>query len=150
MAELFQELEASVIQQDAPVEDIKRTGEEVVDSVTKANVELDGAIVNKRKARRRKCWFFGLLRELCGLRQLQFISLLWQFLLSSSLLWSSWSSFWFFEGSFPFCFFPTQHVDSISAAIILLAQHRHLPRPQVAYEGLEQSVTGTWITLDVS
>lgn len=61
VAELFQELEASVIQQDAPVEDIKRTGEEVVDSVTKANVELDGAIVNKRKARRRKCWFFGLL-----------------------------------------------------------------------------------------
>ena len=55
LAQLFQDLEAMVVQQEPAVKVIDQRGEEVNDHVTKANVELTGA-VKKGLAARRKKW----------------------------------------------------------------------------------------------
>jgi syntaxin 1B/2/3 len=55
LAQLFQDLETAVIEQEPMVEQIEQKGEEVHDNVQKANVEIDGAIV-KARSRNRKKW----------------------------------------------------------------------------------------------
>lgn len=60
IAELFQDLDALVVQQEAQVTRIEQTGEEVLDNATKANVELDGAVSKARAARKKKWICLGI------------------------------------------------------------------------------------------
>jgi len=62
LAQLFQDLEALVVQQEPAVTQIEQTGEQVTENVGKANVELDGAVVKARAARKKKWICLGL----CG------------------------------------------------------------------------------------
>ena len=55
LAQLFQDLETLVVQQEPAVTQIEQKGEEVTENVGKGNTELDGAI-KKAKAARRKKW----------------------------------------------------------------------------------------------
>lgn len=66
LAQLYQDLEAQVIQQEPAVMQIEQRGEEVNDHVAKANTELDGAVVKARAARRKKWWCLGIVGELTG------------------------------------------------------------------------------------
>jgi hypothetical protein len=61
LAQLFQDLEAAVIQQEPAVTQIEQRGEEVTDHVAKANTELDGAVKKARAARRKKWWCLGIV-----------------------------------------------------------------------------------------
>ena len=65
LAQLFQDMEALVVQQEPAVNQIEQKGEEVNDHVTKANVELDGAVKKARAARRKKWICLGIVGE-CG------------------------------------------------------------------------------------
>ena len=66
LAQLFQDLETLVVQQDAAVTDIEQTGIVINDNVAKGEDHLDVA-VKKAKAARRKKWIcFGI----CGRFQL--------------------------------------------------------------------------------
>lgn len=56
LAQLFQDLDNIVVQQDAMVQNIEMKGEEVHDNVVKGNEEIGGAIVKARSARRKKWW----------------------------------------------------------------------------------------------
>jgi syntaxin 1B/2/3 len=61
LAQLFQDLETLVVQQEPAVTQIEHKGEEVTENVGKGNTELDGA-VKKAKAARRKKWIcFGIV-----------------------------------------------------------------------------------------
>lgn len=60
LAQMFQDLDALVIQQEAQVTNIEQRGEEVTDHVTKANVELDGAVKKARAARKKKWICLGI------------------------------------------------------------------------------------------
>lgn len=64
LAQLFQDLEAAVIQQEPAVTQIEQRGEEVTDHVAKANTELDGAVKKARAARRKKWICLGIASEL--------------------------------------------------------------------------------------
>jgi Syntaxin len=63
LAQLFQDLDAVVIQQEAAVENIEQQGEQVEENVAKANVHMDGAIDSARAARRKKFWCLGIARK---------------------------------------------------------------------------------------
>ncbi|KAI9810181.1 MAG: Plasma membrane t-SNARE, secretory vesicle fusion [Pycnora praestabilis] len=56
LAELFQDMEALVVQQEPAVQNIEQKGEEVTDNVGKANVEIAGAITSARARNRKKWW----------------------------------------------------------------------------------------------
>lgn len=94
IAQLSQELEATVIQQEVAIVNIEQQGEQVEENVAKANVEIDGAITSAKAARRKKFWCLGIVSE-CNITlrwsiwayKLQFSSSL---LLPSSLLLLSW------------------------------------------------------------
>lgn len=60
LAQLFQDLDALVVQQEAQVTQIEQRGEEVREDVTRANVELDGAVVKARAARKKKWICLGI------------------------------------------------------------------------------------------
>ena len=60
---MFQDLDALVVQQEAAVTSIEARGEEVTDHVTKANVELDGAVKKARAARKKKWICLGIAGE---------------------------------------------------------------------------------------
>lgn len=60
LAAMFQDLDAIVVQQEAQVTSIEQRGEEVQDHVTKANVELDGAVQKARAARKKKWICLGI------------------------------------------------------------------------------------------
>jgi syntaxin 1B/2/3 len=66
LAELFQELEAAVIQQEPAVTQIEQRGEEVNEHVAKANTELTGAVDKARAARRKKFWCLGIVGRFCN------------------------------------------------------------------------------------
>ncbi len=70
LAQLFQDLEALVVQQEPAVTNIEQKGEEVTENVGKGNTELDGAIVKARAARRKKWICLGIvgtfLSATCG------------------------------------------------------------------------------------
>ncbi|ETN38804.1 uncharacterized protein HMPREF1541_06843 [Cyphellophora europaea CBS 101466] len=61
LAQLYQDLETQVIQQEPAVQQIEQRGEEVNDHVAKANTELDGAVTKARAARRKKWWCLGIV-----------------------------------------------------------------------------------------
>ncbi|KAI9872157.1 MAG: Plasma membrane t-SNARE, secretory vesicle fusion, partial [Pleopsidium flavum] len=56
LAQLFQDLETIVVQQEPAVTQIEQKGEEVTDNVGKANTEIDGAITKARSRNRKKWW----------------------------------------------------------------------------------------------
>ena len=60
LAQLFQDLEAAVVQQEPAVTQIEQRGEEVNEHVAKANTELGGAVDKARAARKKKWWCFGI------------------------------------------------------------------------------------------
>lgn len=60
LAAMFQDLDAIVVQQEAQVTSIEQRGEEVQDHVSKANVELDGAVQKARAARKKKWICLGI------------------------------------------------------------------------------------------
>lgn len=60
LAQLFQDLEALVVQQEPAVTNIEQKGEEVNDHVQGANTELDGAVKKARAARRKKWYCLGI------------------------------------------------------------------------------------------
>ncbi|KAK5943526.1 hypothetical protein PMZ80_004534 [Knufia obscura] len=60
LAEMFQDLDALVIQQEAAVTQIEQRGEEVTDHAAKANTELDGAVKKARAARKKKWICLGI------------------------------------------------------------------------------------------
>lgn len=64
LAQLFQDLETMVVQQEPAVTQIEQRGEEVTEHVAKANVELGGAVDKARAARRKKWWCLGIVGEL--------------------------------------------------------------------------------------
>ncbi|EHY52411.1 hypothetical protein HRR83_009254 [Exophiala dermatitidis] len=61
LAQLFQDLEALVVQQEPAVTQIEQRGEEVTEHVAKANTELEGAVVKARAARRKKWICLGIV-----------------------------------------------------------------------------------------
>lgn len=63
LAEMFQDLDALVIQQEAAVTSIEQRGEEVTDHATKANTELTGAVDKARAARKKKWICLGIAGE---------------------------------------------------------------------------------------
>ena len=65
LAQLFQEMEAAVVQQEPAVTQIEQKGEEVTDNTAKANTEIDGAIV-KARSRNRKKWWCLLICRTCS------------------------------------------------------------------------------------
>jgi syntaxin 1B/2/3 len=56
LAQLFQDLDQIVQQQEPLVADIEQKGEEVRDNVTKGNEEIGTAIVSARARNRKKWW----------------------------------------------------------------------------------------------
>jgi len=66
LAQLFQEMETLVVQQEPAVTQIEQKGEEVTDNVGKANTEIDGAIT-KARSRNRKKWWCLLICRMCKL-----------------------------------------------------------------------------------
>lgn len=56
LAELFQDMDALVVQQEAAVTNIEAKGEEVTENVAKANEEIGTAIVSARARNRKKWW----------------------------------------------------------------------------------------------
>ena len=63
LAELFQDMEALVVQQEAAVVNIEMKGEEVVDNMDKGTQEIGTAIQSARNARKWKWWCLGI----CGM-----------------------------------------------------------------------------------
>lgn len=60
LAQLFQDLEAAVVQQEPAVTQIEQRGEEVNEHVADANTQLTGAVDKARAARRKKWWCLGI------------------------------------------------------------------------------------------
>jgi syntaxin 1B/2/3 len=60
LAQLFQDLDQIVMQQEPLVENIEQKGEEIHDNVVQANTEIGGAI-EKARARNRKKWWCLLI-----------------------------------------------------------------------------------------
>src|SRR5213080_4064847 len=96
VSQMFQDLDAIVIQQEAAVENIDHRGEDVVENVEQANVQLTGAITSANAARRKKFWCLGIARKSCYTSQ-KTISSLSQSLSSSSLSLSLWLLSWCYE-----------------------------------------------------
>lgn len=60
LAELFQDMEALVVQQEAAVTNIEMKGEEVVENMDKGTQEIGVAIKSARNARKWKWWCLGI------------------------------------------------------------------------------------------
>lgn len=56
LAQLFQDLDQIVQEQEPLVANIEQKGEEINDNVKAANVEIDGAIEKARSRNRKKWW----------------------------------------------------------------------------------------------
>jgi syntaxin 1B/2/3 len=65
LAELFQDMEALVVQQEAAVTNIEAKGEEVTENVSKANEEISTAIVSARSRNRKKWWCLLVVGMFC-------------------------------------------------------------------------------------
>ena len=61
LAQLFQDVEAAVIQHEPAVEEIAQKAEATHDNVGKATVEIDGAIKKARSRRRKQWWCLGIV-----------------------------------------------------------------------------------------
>jgi syntaxin 1B/2/3 len=60
LAELFQDMEALVVQQEAAVTNIETKGEEVVENLDKGTQQINTAITSARNARKWKWWCLGI------------------------------------------------------------------------------------------
>jgi syntaxin 1B/2/3 len=60
LAELFQDMDVLVVQQEAAVANIEMKGEEVVENMDKGNEEIGVAIQSARNARKWKWWCLGI------------------------------------------------------------------------------------------
>ena len=63
LAQLFQDMEAAVVQQEPAIEQIDQKGEETREHITKGNQQLDGAVDKARAARRKKWILLGIVRK---------------------------------------------------------------------------------------
>jgi syntaxin 1B/2/3 len=61
LAQLFQDVEAAVIQHEPAVVEIEQKAEATNENIGKANVEIDGAIAKARSRRRKQWWCLGIL-----------------------------------------------------------------------------------------
>lgn len=61
LAQLFQDVEAAVIQHEPAVEEIEHKAEATHENVGKATVEIDGAIAKARSRRRKQWWCLGIV-----------------------------------------------------------------------------------------
>jgi syntaxin 1B/2/3 len=68
LAQLFQDMEALVIQQDTAIQNIEQQGERVVENVEGANVHIEGAITSARGARKKKFICLGIASKFSHLR----------------------------------------------------------------------------------
>ncbi|CZT09570.1 related to putative snare protein syn [Rhynchosporium graminicola] len=60
LAEMFQDMDNLVVQQEAAVVNIEQKGEEVVDNMDKGNEQIGTAIVSARNTRKWKWWCLGI------------------------------------------------------------------------------------------
>ncbi|UNI23613.1 hypothetical protein JDV02_009422 [Purpureocillium takamizusanense] len=60
LAQLFQDMDTLVVQQEAAVMQIEQKGEEVVDNLDKGNQEIGTAVDTARKTRKKKWWCLGI------------------------------------------------------------------------------------------
>lgn len=67
LAQMFQDLDALVVQQEAAVTQIDEAGEEVLTNVNKANEEISGAIEKARSRNRKKWWCLLICRKFSNL-----------------------------------------------------------------------------------
>jgi len=90
LAELFQDMENLVVQQEAAVTNIEMKGEEVVENMDKGNEQITTAIKSARNARKWKWWCLGISSKfyLCQYSVKPMLIQPQQYSLSSS----SWSS----------------------------------------------------------
>lgn len=90
LAELFQDMENMVVQQEAAVTNIEMKGEEVVENMDNGTKQIDVAVKTARATRKKKWWCLGI----CGMLSFLLIQLdLTNSNKSSSSLLSSLSSF---------------------------------------------------------
>ncbi|EOO01311.1 putative snare protein [Phaeoacremonium minimum UCRPA7] len=61
LAQLFQDIDALILQQDFPVTQIEQKGEEAVQNLSKGNDEIAAAVTTARKTRRKKWICFGIV-----------------------------------------------------------------------------------------
>ncbi|KAF4854917.1 Protein transport protein SSO2 [Colletotrichum fructicola] len=60
LAQLFQDMDVLVVQQEAAVTQIEQKGEEVVENLDKGNQEIGVAVNTARKTRKKKWWCLGI------------------------------------------------------------------------------------------
>ncbi|TDZ13360.1 Protein transport protein SSO2 [Colletotrichum spinosum] len=60
LAQLFQDMDVLVVQQEAAVTQIEQKGEEVVENLDKGNQEINTAVDTARKTRKKKWWCLGI------------------------------------------------------------------------------------------
>ncbi|KAL9618206.1 MAG: hypothetical protein Q9160_007040 [Pyrenula sp. 1 TL-2023] len=61
LAQLFQDMEAMVVQQEPQVDMIEQKGQEVEQNMTQANTEIQHAVKSAAAARRKKWWCLGIV-----------------------------------------------------------------------------------------
>jgi syntaxin 1B/2/3 len=71
LAELFQDMENLVVQQEAAVTNIEMKGEEVVVNMDKGNEQLTSGIKSARNARKWKWWCLGICGMFCLIQHLE-------------------------------------------------------------------------------
>lgn len=147
LAQLFQDLDATVIQQEAAVQNIEQQGEQVEENVAKANVEIGGAINSARAARRKKFWCLGIASESHDLRHDRVSADRHKFSSSSSSSWSLSLSFWCYKGPNSSTSIIYDMLTLFPGRIVLLPRHLLLPqRPQrLPRQGSEWFVVKSWI-----
>ena len=98
LSQMFEELDSVVIQQEPAVTNIQQQGEQVEENVARANVEIDGAIVSAKAARKKKFICLAIASKSYCLRSRIISSSLLQSLSSSSSPLSLLLSLWYYEG----------------------------------------------------
>ena len=63
LAQLFQDMEATVVEQEHPIQNIEGTTDQTVVNLDQGNKHLDGAVVKARSARRKKWICFWIVGE---------------------------------------------------------------------------------------
>jgi syntaxin 1B/2/3 len=86
LAQMFQDLDNLIIQQEVAVQNIEQQGERVVENVEGANVHMEGAITSARGARKKKFICLGIAGKFSHLRNSNSPAHLSQFSSSSSSL----------------------------------------------------------------
>lgn len=88
LAELFQDMEAMVVQQEAAVTNIEMKGEEVVEHLDKGNQQIDGAIVSAKNARKWKWWCLGICILIIII--IVVVILIWKFVIQAPAKTKRW------------------------------------------------------------